>query len=305
VTKEKSIRKLNTTGSSNESIDYSNCAFGTPVKVENEVFILNEGGFNTLAQREATVGSIRAQSLSDDISSIVDGIANKDLMHGQYIDKLNNAYFFVDTTEDGKCDSCLVFSVLTKRWTEYNNYSYSDSCVYEDSNGNFYFLGGSAITGRVDSLEDGYTDNGNPILSEITTKSFDFDTPEILKTFETVELFGFINGTALVKCKVCVDDEEVTSEITFHGEDYVVEGDLSGLAVNPLGSKPLADATTDNIDIKTILYPFKARIPMAYTGSRIKIELYVDDIDTTFILQKASIYPYAHAVDLYYNDLIY
>jgi hypothetical protein len=304
VMKEGKIYKVNTATPSREQIDYSEgfLSHRALVRVENEIFGLNESGVYTLSQREATIGSVRADALSDDIKQIIDAIEDKKVVSALYSEKLKNCYFFCDTAGDGVPDTALVFSILTKKWTTYNNMPFNQAVLWKDVDGLEHIVCASAINGQAKEIETGTNDNGNEIIAVTTTKDFDFDIPETYKTFEMVEFFGFIALDSTIRLNILVDGVDATGEIEVSADNYVTTTPAISLSVSPLATYPLSGLSGTSEEIP--FYSFKLRIPMYSTGSRIKLKTTVNDLDSQFILTKASIYPYAQPIDIYPTNLI-
>lgn len=301
--KEGKIYKVNTATPSREQIDYSNgfLSHRALVRCENEVLGLNKAGVYTLAQREATTGSIRADALSDDIKLIIDAIEDKTVVSAIYLEKLKNVYFFCDTNGDDIPDTALVLSVLTKKWTTYNNMAVNEAVLYEDSTGVERFLAANATGGQMRELETGLDDNGSEIDATIASKDFDFGIPESWKTVQMIEIIGFIAEGSQITFNAYVDDEDRTGDIIIDGDDYVTESAGFALSTHPLGALVLAGGeVTDTVTF----YPFKARIPMYVTGSRIQIKLRNTTLNSQWRINKASIYPVAQPIDIYPTDLI-
>lgn len=305
ASKEGKIYKVNVAAPSREQIDYSNgfLSHRAQVRVENEVFGINKSGIYTLAQRQATTGSIRADALSDNIKQIIDAIEDKTIVSAVYVEKLKNVYFFCDTSGNGVADTALVFSVLTKKWTTYTNMSVNEAVIYKDSTGTDRFLSANASVGQCRELETGLLDIESEINAIIETKAFDFGVPESLKTFEMVEIFGFIEENSQITVNILVDDEDRSGDITINGSNYVGTS-TSGvaLATSPLATSPIGGSAASAET--TTFYSFRARIPMYATGARIQIKLSNTTLSSQWILNKISIYPYKQPIDVYPNDLI-
>lgn len=303
VMKNGKIYKVNVATPSREQIDYSNgfLSHRALVRVENECFGINESGIYSLAQREATVGSIRADALSDDVKQLIDAIKDKTIVSALYNEKLKNCYFFVDQDEDGVPDTALVFSVLTKCWTTYNNMPFNEAVTWKDSSGNKHIVCANALNGYPKEIETGTNDNGNEINCTISSKNFDLDSPETLKTFEMIEIFGFISEFGQVTINVFVDDEDRSGDVIVTSANYVTASPSFSLSTHPLSTYPIGgsgDVTTQEF------YAFKTRIPMYQTGARIKVQIRNNTLDSQCIIVKESIYPYAQPVDVYPTNLI-
>lgn len=305
ASKEGKIYKVNVATPSREQIDYSNGALSHRcfTRVENEVFLLNDGGVYTLAQREATTGSVRADSLSNDLQPLIDAMADKTTAAAYYNYANNNFYLFFDENADGVNDTCIVFSTLTKKWTKYLNTNANEAVIYEDNNGDKHLLIANSVVGQCKEIEVGFNDNGNAIYHEIQTKNFDFDIPETLKTFETIEVFGFISADSELQVGAMIDDVEDIPEATILGSTYAeTESGSEALGAFLLGGSSLGGSGgADSIT----MYPFKARIPLYSTGARIKLKFSSQVLNSVWILSKVSIYPFAQPLEIYPTNNIY
>lgn len=304
--KNKKIYKINTATPSREQLDYSEGGVGNRaiIRVENEVFYLNSSGVYTLAQREATTGSLRSDPLSEALQSLIDQITGTSLENaaGFYNSKQNNFYLWVDTNGDGYNDTALVFSVLTRKWTVYTGINANEAVIWEDSAGVEHFLIANAYSGQVQEIEYGTADNGSEINHEVETKNFDFDLPETLKTFEMVEVFGFCNEVANAEFDAIIDDSETIPAATLLGTNYSSSGGgrSYALGAQSLGTGALGGAVEGSVTV----YPFKLRIPMYSTGTRIRLRMRCQSLDSVVMWTKLSIYPVAQPLDVYEYDLI-
>lgn len=300
--KERKIYKVNVATPSREQLDYSDgfLANRALARVENEVFGSNKKGIFTVAQREATTGSLRCEPLTANLQPLIDTITNHSICAAIYVSKLNNFYFFCDTNNDGAPDTCLVLSVLTRKWSQFSNINANEAVLYTDSAGDEHLLIANSINGQCKEIETGFNDNGVEISSILETKDFDFDIPETLKTFEMVEIHGFINESGQFDFNAIIDDSEETMTATIEGSDYTG----SSLGAFTYGSYAFGSAPLGGGGSTTTLYPFVARIPMNVTGSRIRLKITVNSLNTTVVLTKASIYPYAQPLDVFDYSLI-
>ena len=305
--KNKKIYKVNVATPSRTQLDYSNGGIGgrAIVRVENEVFFQNDGGIHTLAQRQNLVGSFRAEALSDDIKQIFDEILKSSLEYTSaiYVPELKNCYFFVDTDENGVNETVLVYSVLVKKWTQYTGIAANEAVIWENSSGTRYLLYASATSGYVRQWEVGLDDNGNEINADVKTKAWNFNMPEQLKTVEGVDVFGFIAADSEIQFNIYVDDEDRSGDVFVDGNNYVT-GIESGLTygTSPLGGMPYGGGSGTGEEIT--YYPFKIRIPMYATGNKVQLRARNTVLDSSWMLTKVALYPYAQPIDVYENDYI-
>jgi hypothetical protein len=301
ASKNKKIYKVNIATPSREQLDYSdgNLSGRSFCRVENEVFLLNEGGVYTLSQREATTGSLRADPLSSDLQPLLDTITDKTTAAAYYDNSINNFYLFFDESGNGTHDTCVVFSTQNKKWTKYTNVNANEMVKYEDSDGVEHLLIANSGSGQCKEIETGLSDNNNPILCEVHTKSFDFEQPETLKTFEIIEVHGFITEDGEITVSATIDNED-TPEATILGSNYVTSAGSEALGAFLLGSSVLGGSGGESVT----MYPFKARIPLYSTGTRIKVKLSSQTEGTAWILSKISIYPFPQPLEIYPEDQI-
>ena len=297
ASKERKIYKINIATPSREQLDYSdgNLSGRSFCRVENEVFLLNEAGVYTLSQREATTGSLRADSLSEDLQSLIDSIDDKTTAAAFYNNSNNNFYLFFDENDDGTNDTCIVFSTLTKKWTKYTNTNANEMVKYKDKDGDEHLLIANSVDGQTKEIETGFNDNGNPILYELETKNWDFGQPETYKTFETIEVQGFINDTGKITVTAEIDGED-TPTATIDGASFMVSPSVGGLGAFLLGSSMLGGETGSTA---VTMYPFKARIPLYSTGTNIKLKLRSEELNSIWIPTKFAIYPYSQPMEIY------
>lgn len=293
ASKDRKIYQINIATPSRQQLDYSDgvTSHRSLIRVENEVFLLNQKGVFSLAQREATIGSLRADPISAQLQPLLDDVKNKDIAAAIYVNKFNNVYLALDTNEDGINESCLVFSVLTKKWTTYTGVTANQFCYYQDKNGDFHLLYANAAAGQVMEMETGFNDNGVLITSEGQTKSFHLNQPATLKTWEMIEIEGYISQTGQMDITAIIDDSYTTPVASVLGTTYYQASYGSyTLGTSPLGTTTLggsASATNNSIT----LYPFKIRIPIEYTGSRLQIDFLIKKLNTVAIFQKFTLYP--------------
>lgn len=293
VTKERKIYQVDIATPSSQQLDYSDGALGgrALTRVENDIYFLNDRGVFTLAQRQATVGSLRADSLSDDIKPLIDGIADKEVTAGFYSAELNQWYLFADTNGDGLNDACYVRSVLTRAWTKYLNISANEAIVYPDfsidgETPEKALLIASANDGQMVQIEYGTNDQGGEILHEVETKTQDYKKPEIYKTFHYYDVFGFINELGVATISSTLGEVTVTTDATLTGTTYA---DGINTAKQVLGGSLLGGSPLGGQENAIELYPFKIRIPLEQTDSNISVNVAVDSRDTVLVLTKWAV----------------
>jgi len=293
VSKEQKIYQVNVAAPSSTQLDYSDGALGSRAltRVENDVYFLNDRGIFTLAQRQATVGSLRADSLSDDIKPLIDQIVDKNVTAGFYSNQLNQWYLFADTNGDGNNDACYVRSVLTKAWTKYLNVGANEAVVFDNFSidgevGEDALLIANSLSGQMIQIEYGTNDQGVEILFEMETKTQNYQKPEMSKTFHNYDVFGFINEIGEATISSTLGQVTVTSDAILLGSTYA---DAINISKQVLGGSQLGGSQLGGSEGTIDLYPFFARIPLEQTDTNIAINIRIDKRDTILVLTKWAV----------------
>jgi hypothetical protein len=270
VSKERKIYQVDTATPSSQAIDYSDGSLSdrAMVRVENEVFFLNDKGVFTLAQREATIGSLRADSLTDDLTPLINEIYDKTITSAIYVNGLNNYYLFVDTNADTIADTVLVYSILTRSWTKYIGISANEAVVHEDIEDERALLIANALSGQMIQMEYGTNDRGTEIIVETETKTQDFKLPEEYKTFHYYDYFGFINEGGSLTFSSTLGQTTVTADAIILGTTYADSGIVSSQV---LGGSLLGGSELGGGESTIDLYPFVIRVPLYQTENNISM----------------------------------
>jgi hypothetical protein len=298
--KEGSIYNVNVATPERNQLDYSGgCQSNRSIaRVENDVFFLDKNGVYSLAQREGTTGSLRAEPRTADLQPLIDDLRNMNISAGIYWEKTNQYYLSVDENNNSFNDSILVYDVLTKAWTRYVGINATDFTIYVDSDGVEHLLYASEYSGRVVEMETGFDDNGVEVAAEIGTKDFDFDEPSLSKEYREHDIVGFISESAEVEVTVEIDGGEAVSA-TINGSSFTDASDSITLGVHPMGIYPFTGGDIVNGEIT--LNAFRFRIPVYQTGVRTKIKFTSSKKNTEFILSKIMITPEPQPFDFFAN----
>lgn len=306
VFKEKKTYQLDIATPSFQVLDYSDGGVSdrTLMQVENSIYFLSQRGQYTLAQREALTEDFRATPLTDDITAIIKSFDNTETTCGIYIPELKNVYLFGDTNDDETNDACVIRNLGVKGYTTYVGMNVNEIVKYKDSEGVEHILVANSINGQMKEIEYGTNDNGNPIEYIMETKEFDFGEPQLMKTFEMIEVHGFISENGQLDVKAFIDDEFESPTATVNGEDYIVEGQdlVYYLGGSALGTVPLGGGGDE--DDATTFYPFIVRVPIYQTGFKIKIRVSSEELNTQFMVTKASVYPQGQAIQVFPTNYI-
>lgn len=284
------------------------------VNAENDLLFMSNKGIYSVAQRQGTTGSFRATSFSEDIQKNIDLVEDKTSVAAHYFKKTNNIYLAVNSGEGTQNDKMFVYSVLTSVpgqkkfvWTEYENINANDFCEYEDENGDIFLLVADAFNPSVKKMETGYADvlstgESLEIQSKIQTKTFDFGSPELWKTFPYVDVGGLISTNETVRFYADIDGTETSK--TFTGEDYGIGDDAND---NALGEEDLGEDVLGGGEVSVdgvTYYPFLKRRTLYQSGQRIRIRLESDSLNSGFKLTKLNIPVEIHGTNVLPNNYL-
>ena len=279
------------------------------VKVENDLMFMSQKGFYSLAQRTATTGSYRAIPFTAPIQNAVDRINDKSTVVTYYSRGNNNVYLSANLDGGTVNDRLLVYSTLVsipaKRkfvWTEYNNINANDFTEYIDAAGDTFLLVAPTAGGQVFSMENGFDDEGLEIRTQIRTKTFDFSSPEMWKTFPHVDMGGLISENETVRFYIDVDGVETNRSFT--GTAFAIGDDAADL---PLGEEDLGEDVLGGGPVAIsglTFFPFVVRRAYYTTGQRIRIRIETDSLNSGLKFTKLNIPIIPHDVDVFPNSFI-
>ncbi len=302
VFKDNSAYSVDVATPERNNLDYSGgCASNRSIaRVENDVLFLDKNGVFSLAQREGTTGSLRAEPVTGDLQPLIDVLRNQSISAAIYWEKTNQYYLSVDTNNTGENDAVLVYDTLTRSWTKYEDIAATDFTIYEDSDGLEELLFASEFSGQVVQMETGFNDNDIEISTETGSKSFDFNEPSLSKEYREVDVVGFISESAELTVAIDIDDEEVSSEIIY-GSNYV-DDSTETVSYGTFAYGDAAYAGGDIVESTIDLNLFKARLPVYQTGTNIRVRLSSAKKNTAWALTKLLIVPEPQSFDFFPND---
>lgn len=267
--------------------------------VANSIVYFTDKGIDTLKPRQwvdTSAGSLDSSPLGEDVRALTDKV--KELQYnscaGWYNKALNNYYLSFDTNNDNIPDTTLVYSTLTKGWTQYTYPEIYDYWFYINSSNVRSYVFASATTGQMYTMETGYTDNGETISYELESKRFDFGTPGLSKTFDYVDVIGYASIDSNISVKVNVDGE-LASESTITNANLQIDSVVKTIWYSAIGTEALTWETSDSDTID--LYRYTFRVPMYSMGSDISFNMSSDG--GVWILEQARISRDDQPVDVF------
>jgi len=255
----------------------------------NSLLNLSERGIDTLKARNGVWGTqaVESKPLSDNVRDIFSKIKtnNRKFSAGQYLLPLTNYYVTIDTTNDSIPERTMVYSSLTKGWSEYTYPALNDYVTFIDEDWDERYLMASANSWIVYEMETWFNDVWSAIPVRLKTKKFDFNKPTVLKTGQYVDVIWFKSIWDPIQCNIYMEDELVWwAEIT---DDYI---NASATSLH-IWTTTIWTATIwwgvqwdDTIE----LLPFFVRIPMYETGLNIEVELTSDSTNLVWIPSKIA-----------------
>lgn len=156
---------------------------------------MQDQAIDTLVKRDGVTGAgaLEAESMSDNVRAILENIESKQYNSacGIFIPENSNYYIAVDTNDDNRPDTVLVYNARVQAWSEYVMPPIYDFGKYINSSQEKQYLFASASGGQMFEFEYGFDDDGASIQTELETKPFDFDDPSLLKVFDFVDITGY------------------------------------------------------------------------------------------------------------------
>jgi len=274
-------------------------------KVWNSLLNLSERGIDTIRARNWVSGTqaIESKPLSDNVRDIFAKTAtkNRKFACGQYILPLTNYYVTIDTTNDSIPESTLVYSSLTKGWSEYTYPAINDYTKYTDSDWKERFLMASANTGILYEMETGTNDVWGAIPVKLRTKKYDLKKPTVLKTISYVDVIWFKSEWDEIECNIYMEWELVWGATI---DDSYINETWESLTIwtTTTWTSVIWGGVSTEWEIK--LFPFVTRIPMYETGLNIEIELTSESTNMTWLLSKLAFDREFEDIDLFSYDNI-
>jgi hypothetical protein len=174
-------------------------------QVEEDIYFAGDDGVYSLGD-VANYTTVRTTNKSGKVQRIFDGLSatQKAALVGAYF---NFKYYLFYQRGSATNDACLVYDIRYKAWQDWRNISANDAKVITLANARrLFFI--EPLTAEVQELGVGTTDDGAPINSYWTSKSFDEEIPDVMKFyFDTSFLFGTLSGS--VTASVIFNDTEV------------------------------------------------------------------------------------------------
>lgn len=290
--------------SSSKPLDAENGGYGNRAvkKVGNSLIHFNDRGFTTLKAKNATVGatSVQDQPLSDNIRELTSLVTPKQYNSTiwNYILPLTNYYGSFDTSGDDIADTTVVYSSLTRTWTQHILPGHYDFGEYIDQDGLVFNLLASATSDQMLEYEVWFDDLGVEIECELETKPYDLDDPNDLKTVYNIDLKGLKSEWDDIIVDIKSEWETIWWGIIT--DDYItITSSVLTIWTRVIGQLPTwwGAIWPDTVD----LFKYFIRLPLYNMGQDISINMSSKSKSLTWTFDRATLYVDAESDDLVYE----
>lgn len=290
VFKDKQIYSVDVASSSSVPTDPENWAYWNRAiqRVANALVYFNDRGFETLKQRSGVswTGALESKPLSDDVRKLTSQVPPRGYNSTiwTYILPLTNYYSTFDTTGEWIPETTLVYSSLTKTWSQYSYPAINDYGEYIDSNWDVHYVAASANSWQMYEIESGFSDLNLSIPCELHTKRWDFGDNTLFKTFSYVDLVGLKSEGDEISVNIFID-EEIAWWGTITDANINVSNTVLTVWTAPIWNRVVWWGWTSEVP----LYLYRVRIPLEITWTTIQIRMDSNSTNLVWTLDKATI----------------
>ena len=303
--KDKKIFYISGDLTSAQPFDAENGGYGHRAikKVGNGLIHFNDRGFNTLSAKWGSISAnaVQDEPLSDNIRELTSKVPFNQYKSTiwSYILPLTNYYGSFDTSGDDIADTTVVYSSLTKGWTQHIYPWHFDLGEYEDSDWVMHYLMASATSDQMFEYEVGFNDLWAEIDCELETKPYDLGDANDLKTVYNVDISGLKSEWDDVQIELLSEWEVISWGVVT--DDYInVNKTINSLGTNPIWTTGLAGG---EIGQQTIdLYRYFIRLPLYNMGQDISIRMTSSSKWLVWTFDTATLYVDAESDDLVYEQ---
>jgi hypothetical protein len=261
--------------------------------VENDIFFLSRNGYYTLGNEQNYVGTIiRTNELSARIHPVIETITPINLPNTVSIFTGYVFYSSVSIGGTGTNNVTLIYDRRYGAWSTWSGVSANAFTEFIDSNNARHLYYAADDTNQVYEIDTGYTDDGQAISAQWTSKAInfgdisrqhlvmyiDFEFRQIIGTV-TIDIFS--DGNTLQKTTSVGSGNDITGTVGM---------DMWG---DPIwgGNASTTSATITTTGSSNVPY----RLPVGITTRTLKFRISNNKINETFVFLGAKIYyrPYA------------
>ena len=192
--------------------------------------------------------------------------------------------YYLAYSESGQTynNKLLMYDKRYNSWWKWDNIRANCFMIYEDDNNVEHFLWGDDNGGQVYEFDYSRNDDGEAINSYFTTKAFNADKFDVLKTWAYADaLFRNVQGTVTIQ--IIIDGELITREATVG-----VTGAIAGIGASLIGDFMLGDDGTDTVTTNESVTRPK-RIMVRDKARTAQIKVATNAVDSYFSLLDVSL----------------
>lgn len=259
------------------------------IAVENDLYFLSREGVRFLGNEPNFFNSIRTTVLS----ARIEGVTNS--INPEYFTKCVGFYYdnkymlSIPTSDSGMIDKILTYDRRYQAWSIWYDMNATAFAKYKNSTNEIQFLFLNVDGSSLKKWTPGtYADDGAAITANATSKTFDFNTPDVTKYFVDLGLiFRKLRGYLTVT--VYVDDD-----ISF-GSGTIGGNTNDGMGLVMLGESPLGTGTSSTADTDTFSDSVR-RVVIGTNSTSIKFKIENARVNENFVLLGYihAFYPYSH-----------
>jgi len=268
--------------------------------VGNSLFYYSDDGVRSLQSRTGVTGAngLETTPLTEKLRLLFNEIAPSSYNScASIFDPTSSNYYFSFNGNGGDVPNTTIVysSLIGKMWTEVTYPEVYDYTKWFNAAEQELYLMANGNSGIIYVMNDGYSDNGVTISSEIISKKYDFGDISQFNMAEAVDVIGRKALGTIIDANVVIDGLNAqTDQIT--DADLIDEPNYSTIASRTIGSTTIGGEETSE-DFET--FRFMKRLPLAHVGQELSFSLSTDAAPATWNMDRASMIVEGEEVDLF------
>lgn len=268
--------------------------------VANSLFYYSDDGVRSLQSRNGVTGALglETEPLTEKLRLLFAQIAP-----GSYnscasiFDPTSSNYYFSFNGNGGDVPNTTIVysSLIGKMWTEVTYPEVYDYTKWYNAAEQELYLMANGNSGIIYTMNDGYSDNGVVISSEVISKKYDFGDISQFNMAEAIDVIGRKALGTVIDANVDIDGLSAqVDQIT--DADIIDEPDYATVASRTIGSTTIGGEESDEEFEK---FRYLKRLPLAHVGQELSFTLSTDAAPATWNIDRVSITVEGEEVDLF------
>ena len=268
--------------------------------VGNSLFYYSDDGVRSLQSRTGVTGALGLETtpLTEKLRLLF-----KQIAPGSYnscasiFDPTTSNYYFSFNGNGGDVPNTTIVysSLIGKMWTEVTYPEVYDYTKWYNAAEQELYLMANGNSGIIYTMNDGYSDNGVVINSEVISKKYDFGDISQFNMAEAVDVIGRKALGTTITANVIIDGLNVQYN-TITDADLIDEPSYSTIASRTIGSTTIGGEEADE-DFET--FRFIKRLPLAHIGQELSFTLSTEEAPATWNIDRVGITVEGEEVDLF------